>query len=205
MGGAPAGQQQLAASQSAYYNNLTAEQQHLFGELDPIIADMKSEFQPIFDRGPNQKGFSEEELQNLNAEATTTTGQSYRNVSEALNSKIAGEGGGNEFIPQGANKQLQAEVATSAAGQTSGELSQILQADYAQGYNEWLAAAQGLSSVGAVINPSTAMAGAATGAGSAASSTWSAIAAEDNSWMNLVGGALGAAGTALSGTNFGHK
>src|SRR6185437_10909364 len=112
MGGAPSGQKELASSQSAYYNNLTAEQQHLFGELDPIIADMKSEFEPIFNAGPSQKGFSQEELDNLNAEAVTATGQSYRNVSEALNSKIAGEGGGNEFVPQGANKQLQAEVAT---------------------------------------------------------------------------------------------
>lgn len=203
-GGAPAGQQQLADSQSAYYNTLTQEAQTEFAQAQTLTSDLTSEFAPIFAKGPNQQGFNQEELNNLNAEAATATGQSYANVSQALNLKEAGEGGGNEFVPQGANKQLQEEVATSAASQTAGEESQILQSSYQQGYNEWLASAQGLGEAAQVMGAGTGAASAANQGGSAASSTWSAIAAENSSWMNLVGGALGATGTALSGSNFGH-
>lgn len=198
--GAPSGQTALANSQTAYYNTMVQEATTEFGKAQGLTDTLTAEFEPIFKAGPSQQGFSQEELNNLNTEAATVTGQSYANVSQALSAKIGGEGGGNEFVPQGANKEIQAQIATSAASQIAGEQSQILQSDYAQGYNSWLAAASGLGEAANVMGAGTGAANAATGAGSAASTTWSAVAAENSSWMNLAAAGLG--GAASVGSSF---
>jgi len=201
VGGAPSGQTQLAASQSAYYNTLTQEAQTEFATAQTLTNDLTSEFEPIFAAGPNQQGYSPEELANLNAAAVTETGQGIASVEKALGTKTAAEGGGNEFVPQGANRQLEAEVATSGENQTAAEESEILQAGYQQGYNEWTTAAAGLGEAASVMGAGTGAASAANQGGSAANQTYSNVAAENSSWMNLVGGALGAAGTALTNQN----
>lgn len=194
-GGAPSGQKQLANSQAAYYDTLTKEAQDVFGKSSQIFGTLKDEYSPIFEAGPNQQGFSQAELDNLNSEAVTSTGQASKNVMEALNGKIGAEGGGNEFVPQGANRQLQEEADISAENQTSQELQQIKQAGYQQGYDQWKAAAAGLESAPGVFNPATEAASATTGAGSAADQTFTNVANESSSWMNLVGAGLGAAAT----------
>lgn len=199
LGGAPSGQTALADSQTSYYNNLTQEQSTMFSQDQALFKSLQAEFLPIFNKGPNQMGFSDAELATLNAQSTTGAGQAYKAESAALGGKIGAEGGGNINVKQGANDELHQQLAVSAGDLTAQELTQIQEAGYNQGYNQWLAAASGLSQASAVMNPSTAAAGAATGAGSAASSTWTNIAAENNSWMNLVSAGLGAVGTAVGG------
>lgn len=199
--GAPSGQSALANSQTAYYNTLTQEATTEYGEAQGLTNDLTSVFEPIFAAGPNQQGFSAGELTDLNAQATTATGQGYAAESAALGGKIGAEGGGNEYVPQGANKQINAELATSAENQTAGELNQIQLAGYQQGYNQWLAAAQGLGEAASVMGAGNGAGGVANQAGSAANSTWQAVSAENNSWMSLAGAALGGAGSALSGTD----
>lgn len=189
--GASGQQNQIEQAQSNFYNTMTQEAQQVFGEDQALFHNLTSTFEPILAKGPNQMGFSDAELNDLTSSAITNTGQNYAHAAKALNEQIAAQGGGNTFIPSGANNQLREELASSAASQTAQEESQIKEAGYQQGYDEFKEAAAALSGAGNVFNSATGISSSATGAGSAASQTANEIAQEDNSWLGAVGGLLG--------------
>jgi hypothetical protein len=184
------GQEQLAAYQTA--QQMTAQE---YANQQSIYGPMEKQFQSIFALGPNQKGFSTEEENTLDSQAVAGTAQNYSEAARAVGEETAGEGGGTNPLPTGAEEELKGEVATSAAREESQQETQIQEADYQQGYNEWLNAGSGLESIAAGQNP-LGYENAATGAGSAAGTTEQQIANEDNSWINA---ALGAAGTVGAG------
>ena len=165
--------------------------QQIFGGSSKVFNDVVGAFSPIVASGPNQHGFSAPEKAALDSQAITQTGQAYQNASQAVKEANAAVGGGNMALPSGAEIGRNLEVADSAAAQTAGELSQIDQADWAQGRQNFFQAAGGLESAPGVFNPATGAGGAATGAGSAASQTADQIAQENNSWVSAVTGALG--------------
>lgn len=198
MCGASSQQKQIEASQQAFYDNLTSEAKTTFGESQGILQALTKSFQPILNAGINQKGFSDAELQNLNNQATTGTGQNYSKAAGALAKEQGAAGGGTDYIPSGAKMQQQQQLATSAAENESGIQSNILASDYQTGRENYLEAANVLGGVAGQYNP-TAFNNSATGAGSAASTTANEITQANNSWMNLVSGAIGAAGSAAGG------
>lgn len=191
--GSSSQQNQIESSQQSFYNTLTAESQQVFGQGSALYANMLKVFQPIFDAGPNQKGFSPEESAALDTQATEGVASNYDKAATALGEQAAGAGGGNEYIPSGEAEQQKDELASAAAGQESSEQNQILEDNYATGRENWEAAEQGLLGAGGVYSPATALFGQTTNAGSAASETADQIAQENNSWMGAVGGMLGAA------------
>ena len=193
MCGSTAAQDQLQQEQISAYQQaqqMTAQQ---YANQQAIYAPMAKQFQSIFDMGPNQKGFSEEETNTLNAQAVEGTASNYNQAAKAVGESLAAEGGGDEYMPSGGADQIKAEVAESAAAQESGQETQIKEADYAQGLSEWNAAAGGLETIAAGENP-LGYESAATGAGSAASTTANDIATQNNSWINAAIGAAGAVG-----------
>jgi hypothetical protein len=196
--GATGAQEQLQTAQMNFYNTMTAEQSSTFASNQAILSALTKSFQPILEAGISQQGFSPAELQNMESEATTGSGQAYANASKALAAQQGDEGGGTTYIPSGAKMEQQEQLATSAAQNLATEQSNITAADYATGRQNYLEAANVLGGVAAGYNP-TGYAGQATGAGSAASTTANEIASENSSWMNLAAGALGAAGTAFKG------
>lgn len=198
MCGASSQQTQIEASQASFYNTLTSEYKTIFGEDQGILKQLTSSFAPILAGGINQEGFSAGELANLNSQAVTGTGRNYAAARSALAAQQGASGGGNTYIPSGAKNEINAQLAQSAAANESGIESNILAADYATGRSNYLAAAEGLGGVAGQLNPA-GFANSATGAGNAAASTADAITQANNSWMSLVGGALGAAGTAYGG------
>jgi hypothetical protein len=199
MGGPTSAQQDLQASQSAFYKQLTSEYGTIFGESQGILTALTKSFSPILAKGPSQEGFSDAELNSLNSTAVSGTADNYAKAAAALSKQQAAEGGGGgPYIPSGAKMQQQDALATSAARTQSLEEGQIVQADWNQGLQNYWNAASGLGSTAAELNPNGA-ANAATGAGSAASQTAQEIAQESGSWMSLVGAGLGAAGTAAGG------
>lgn len=197
--GASSQQKQIEATQQSFYSTLTSESQQVFGQGSALYANMLKVFQPIFDKGPSQEGFSAGEKTALNTQATEGVSSNYQKAAQAVGEQAAGAGGGNEYIPSGQTEQLKGEVATAAARQESSEQNQILEADYETGRQNWEAAEQGLMGAGSVYSPATALFGQTTGAGSAASSTADQIAQENNAWMGAVGGLAGAAATAYAG------
>lgn len=199
-GGATQAQQDLQAEQAAYYKEATAEAEATYAEDQELLQSVKSIYDPILSRGPNQEGYSAEELANLNAQAVEGTAKNYSSAAKAVNEKMAAQGGGDIALPTGAQLQLQQEVANSAAATESSEESQILQADYQQGYNEFVNAGNMEMAVSGQYNP-TAYSGAATSAGSAASTTANEIAQENNSWINAALGAASSIGSSVIDQN----
>lgn len=199
-GGATQAQENLQTEQAAYYQEATAEAEATYGEDQQLLQSVKSIYDPILAKGPSQEGYSTDELANLNAQAVEGTAQNYSSAAKAVNEKMAAQGGGDIALPTGAQLQLQQEVANSAAATESGEESQILQADYQQGYNEFVNAGNMEMAVSGQYNP-TAYSGAATSAGSAASTTANEIAQENNSWINAALGAAGSIGSSVISQN----
>ena len=188
----------VEASQQAFYDQMTKEYSTVFGENQSILQSLTKSFAPVLAGGINQQGFSPAELQTLNNQATQGTGENYKAASDALSKQQSAEGGGTSYIPTGAKMQQQEQLATSAAQNESGIESNILASDYATGRANYLEAAGILGGVAAQDNPAS-FAGATTGAGSSAASTAENITASNNSWMNLVSGAIGATGAAFTG------
>ena len=196
--GASRAQNQLQAEQLAGYQQaqqMTAEQ---YADQQAIYAPMEKQFQSIFAAGPNQQGFSTAETNDLNAQAVQGTAANYSAAAKAVGNSMAAEGGGDAYTPSGGADEIKQEVANSAAGQESQQETQIQEANYQQGYNEWGAAAGGLESIAAGENP-LGYENAATSSGSAAGTTAEQIAQEDNSWINAAIGGAGAIGAGFAG------
>jgi hypothetical protein len=190
------GDAQLAAYKQA--NELTQQQ---YANQQAIFGPMVKQFSSIFAKGPGQKGFSDEETADLNAQAVEGTAENYGNAARAVGETMASRGGGTNPLPAGADSAVQAGIATSAAQEESRQEHQINSANYAQGYDEWEKAGAGLGAIATGEDPLGYESGA-TSSGSTAEKTASDIASEDDSWINAAlgaGGALGAA--AIGGTH----
>jgi hypothetical protein len=197
--GASAQQSSLADSQQAFYNQMTADYSQQFAQQGAILQSLQNTLNPIIAAGPNQQGFNTAELNTLNSQAVQGTGQQYNNAQKALGAQQAAQGGGNSYLPSGAQSAQQANVASAYANQASNQLLGIQQANYQQGYNTYESAIGQLGGVASQYNP-TGYSNSATGAAGAANSEANAVAQANNaaSPWNLVGGILGgAAGAGL--------
>lgn len=195
MCGADPSQQGLEQEQIQAYKQaeqMTAQQ---YAEYQSVTEPMAAMFSSIFAGGPNQQGYSAPELDTLNAQAKEGTAENYKQAAAAVNEQMAAEGGGNNPLPTGGQEQLREQVGESAASNESNEETQIKEAGFTQGHNEWLEAAQGLQAIASGANPS-GYEEAATGAGSAAATTANEIAQENDSWVNAALGAAGSIGAA---------
>lgn len=203
MSGPTAQQTELGDEQLAAYQEAEALTQKQYADQQAIYAPMVAQLQTIYAKGPGQKGFSDEETAELDAQAEEGTAENYGNAARAVGEGLAARGGGTNALPGGVESAIQANVATSAAQEESRQESQIEAADYEQGYNEWENAGQGLESIASGENPLGYESGA-TSSGSAAGQTASEIASEDDSWINAAIGGVAtvggmAAGAAIKG------
>lgn len=190
MCGASDEQKQMQQEQLDFYKQAEDESRATFGEQQGILSQLQDVYKPILQRGPNAKGFSDAQRNDLNATVVDGTARNYGQAARAVNRNIAAQGGA-PGMTTGAQMQLKSEVGDAAAEQESSEQSQVLQSDYAQGYNEFQQATNALSEASGQLSP-TSYLNAATSAGTAASDTADRIAQENDSWLNA---AIGAAGT----------
>lgn len=203
MGGPSAEQEETYKLQNEFTTQLMGEYSTLFSENQGILSNLTSTFTPILDAGPSQEGFSAGEKSTLNSQAIQGTAQTYQAAEQGLQSNLAGEGGGGEVaLPSGGADQLKEELATSAASNESNNLLGIQQADYQQGYQNWLEAAQELGQVSSLTNPE-GQASVTNQASGNQGTTANEITQADNSWMGVVGGILGGATSNLSFTKGG--
>ena len=186
-------QNQIQAEDIQQMQQYDAQQAKVFQENQALYATVNSVLQPILQAGPNQTGFSQTETNALNAQAVEGTAENYQNAARAVNENIAAEGG--EGLPTGAAEQLRQEVANSAAGQQSAEETQIQEANYQQGRQNFQNAEEGELAIASGENP-VSYSQAATGQSNAAGNEANAIAQENTSWINA---AIGAGGAILGG------
>ena len=195
--GASGQQTQLADSQQSFYNTLSSNYNQQFANQNAILSTLNNSLSPIVQGGPNQFGFSKAETNNLNSQALQGTGQQYKNAAKSLGEQQAAEGGGNSYLPTGAQAQQQATLAATGANQASNQLLDIQQKGYDTGRAQYNAAVGQLGGVAGMYNPN-GIAGEANTGGSDAASTANQVTQLNNaaSPWNLVGGILGGAASA---------
>jgi hypothetical protein len=198
--GASSAQDQLAASQSAFYNQLTNNYSTQFANQNAILSSLQSSLASTVAAGPSQFGFSPGQTDALNSTAIQGTAQSYQNAEKALQNNAAQQGGGNVALPSGVAAQNAATLAASGANQESSELLGIKNAGYTQGNANYNNAINALGGVASQYNPN-GVAGNATGAGNAAANEANVITQENNaaSPWGAIGGLLGGVAGAFAG------
>lgn len=194
--GASPEQKQLAQEQADFYKELKANYSKVWGQQQSILAALTKEFQPILEAGPNQKGFSSEEEAALRTQASDTTANAAQQADVALGGKMNSMG--DASIPSGAKLQLESGLLNSAAQENAGLQNKITGENYAVGRENFLNAATALDTSAGMLGPSGA-AGSATGAGSAANTSFKDIAAENSAWMGPVFGMIAGIGAAAAG------
>jgi hypothetical protein len=185
-------QNTIQAEDMATMQQYDQEQQQQYASQTALYAKVNSVLQPILAAGPSQTGFSTAESNALNAQAVEGTAENYAGAAKAVGENIAAEGGG-QGLPTGGQAQLKGEIATSAAGQESQQETQIEEANYQQGLENFQNAEQGELAIASGENP-IGYANAATNAAGVAGSEANAIAQEDTSWENALIGAAGSVG-----------
>jgi hypothetical protein len=197
--GATQGQNNALNQQTSLTQQMTQQGQQIFGNSSQVFNDLIGSLSPTVAAGPSQQGFSQAELSNLNSTAITQNGQSYQNEKAAVGNSMAAAGGGTSALPSGSTEGADLSLAENAGNQTASELSQIKQADYAQGQQNYNTAVSGLESATGVFNPATSAGSAASSAAEGEANTANQIATQNNSWIQGVTGALG--GIAAGGMN----
>jgi len=198
--GASSQQTQIEQGQQNLFQQLQTQATAVFGASSQVFNSLMSTYAPIVAAGPDQNGFSPQLTANLNSQAITQTGVNYKNAKAALGNEEAAQGGGNATLPNGAAVGADLSLAESAANQTSGELSQITQAGYAQGNKNYEDAVAGEQNAPNVFGAASNAGSVASSSGGEAANTANQIAQENNSWVNAAIGALGGiAGSAVGG------
>lgn len=203
MCGGPSQQQQsIAAQQQAFYSTLQQGYAQNFAGQQNILNSLQKSFAPILSAGINQYGFSAAEDASMRSQATSGVAQQYASAARATNANLAAVGGGNQFLPSGGAAQLQQQAALSAAGTEASEQQNITQAGYAQGRQNYLAAAGQLGSVAQQQNP-LGYAGQATTAGQDAYGSAKQNATQAAQMWESIGGMVGGLATSALGAGIG--
>lgn len=199
--GASAGQTQAEQAQTTLTNQIMQQGQQVFGNSSQVFSDLTSSLAPTVAAGPNQQGFSQAELANLNSQAVTNSGVAYRNAAQAVGEAQSAQNGGNVGnVTSGSTTGTNLSVAEGAAQNTANQLGQISEANYATGRQNYDTALSGLAAAPNVYNAATGVDNAATNSAEGEANTANQIATQNNSWMQAVSGALGGvAGAVASG------
>jgi hypothetical protein len=189
-------------AQANFYNTLTTNYNTDFGQFEGLTQGLLSKLEPIVNAGPGQYGFDATEDSAIRSSAINADAAAAQNAEEATNKQIIASNGGADLMPTGAQEQLREEGNVSAAQKLASDMSQITQAGYQAGQQNYNTALGAEENVMGLMNPNSYASSAVSG-GSAATGAVNAEMAADDSWMNMVGGALGGAAGAF--TSWGIK
>jgi hypothetical protein len=198
MCGATQQQKDITDEQQAFYKQLTDQYATVFGENQAITGALTSAFTPILQPGPSQTGFDLSQKTALETQNTENVATDYAQAQKATAGILAARGGGNTMLPSSVDANLMAQNANAYAAARAQGQNQITQANYAQGYQNWNAAANVLGSTAGLLNP-TGYSGAATGAGGAASTSANQVAQSAFAPWGAAFGALGSVAGAAAG------
>lgn len=184
------GLQGVGNAQSNLFNTATQQGQAEFGATNAEFNDITKTMNPIVEAGPTQAGWSAAQSNAINSQTINQTAAAYKNAAVAVKGDIAGQGGGNIALPSGANLGTEEALAEAGAQQESAGLSANTIANYQQGNKDWQFASGAAESAPQMFSTANQATQAATGAGSAASSTQQAINNASNSWQQMAVAAL---------------
>jgi hypothetical protein len=148
-GGGPSNDQTLlTGEEGSFARMLQADFAQQFADQRDVLGRLNSAISPIISAGPNQQGFSPQELSALNAKSISSVGGAYRNAEQALGNSIAAHNGGNG-LESGIDAQLRGALASEASGKLADEQTAIALKNYETGReNFWRADAGGRALAG---------------------------------------------------------
>ena len=206
MCGSTSQQDENYAEQAAFAKQMVAENATVFGQQQGILSSLNAGFSKIIAAGPSQLGFSADQKDDLDTQATESVATNMTMAKQALGNGQAAQGGGDTFIPSGVTQQQNEQLAATGASTDANLHSQILQADYNTGNTNYNNAVGGQLGVASQLNP-VGYSGATTSANVGAGNEANEIAAAANSPFTAVMGALGGVAGAAIGKmpNFGSS
>lgn len=197
--GATQEQKSALQTQQGITSTIQSQLSQVFGESSNVFQDLYNTFAPVVNAGPNQQGFSPGEKSALDSQAITNTANQFQAAKQAVGERTAALGGGNIFMPSGAQIGPQLQLSQKQAEATSSELNNINLADYQTGRQNWLSAASGLRGSTEVFNPAISEGADWINAGKSQADQANQIAQTQNSWVNgLIGAGAQIAGSYLS-------
>lgn len=146
-------QEALAGQETAFSNLLQSNYNTNFGAQSAELQKLNNTFTPIAQAGPDQQGFGPQELAALNTQAGEGIAANYAKAQQSLNTNLSAQGGGNEFLPTGAESQLKSSLATAGANELSNAQIGITEANYNQGRTNYNNATAGLQALQADYAP----------------------------------------------------
>jgi hypothetical protein len=187
----------ISDEQNEFYKQLSTQYTQVFGQNQAITGALTSVFMPILAAGPSQTGFSQGQETAMRTQNLENVATDYGQAQKATAQILAARGGGNTLLPSSVDANLIAQNANAAAATRAAGDNSITQQNYAQGYQNWNAAANVLGSTAGLLNP-TGYAGVANTSGANAGTT--AKAASDAAFApwGAAFGALGAVGGAAA-------
>jgi hypothetical protein len=145
-------EKELAASQQGFMNELQGAFATNYGKQSSIYQNITNTMTPIEEAGPDQQGYSAQELAALNTGAINSTGAATANAEQRTANANAGHGDGSG-LESGVDKALESNIATTGADTLANEQNNITQGNYAQGNKNFQEASQALGSVAAGESP----------------------------------------------------
>jgi hypothetical protein len=180
----------LNTSTTQLLNSAKSQATQVFGDSSTVFNNLLASTQGIVAGGPSQAGYSQPELDAMNAAAVQNGATLSRNAG-AVAATEAAIGGGNAVTPAGGtqNAVLQAKIA--AGVQTANAENEIMQKDYAQGNANYEQAVGQEVKLPGVFDASTAATGAATNAAREAGSVQQEMDKQSNWWQPMISSAIG--------------
>ena len=143
----------IAGQQQSLSTLLSSDFSQRFDQQSEALQNLSNMLTPIAEAGPDQAGFGANELAALGTQVGEGVGANYAKASQALNTTLAARGGGSEVLPTGASAALKGTLASSAANELSRQQTQITEANYATGRQNWQQATAGLNALAGEFNP----------------------------------------------------
>jgi hypothetical protein len=153
--GGPSSQQQgLANNESNLAGQMSNAFTQQFGAQSAVLTNLNNQLTPIANLGPNQQGYSPQELAAMNTQAINNSGAAARNAQQSVAGTLAGQGGGGgNGLVSGIQQQIQGTIASSAANNLASTENQITQQNYNVGRQNFENAVSGEQNLARAYNP----------------------------------------------------
>ena len=166
MCGPSANEEQIEGATQSLAMSMESDFQQRFAQQSSVLQNLNNSLTPIVAAGPNQTGFSAEELAAMNTSAINNAGAANKNAQQAAGNAIAGEGGGGgSGLLTGPQQAIKAGIATSTGNELADTQNQITQANYQQGNANYNRAVSGEQALAGEYNPQSFGEGAQSGLG----------------------------------------
>jgi len=151
----------LQQSSENFSSLLTSNYNTLFAKQQATLNAIGQSLSPILAAGPNQKGFSADELAARNTQAINAAGAASKSAEQAARTFGAGQGGGGTSgVTSGITKQIESSIGTQVAENLGNTQGNIVGEDYATGRRNYEMALGGEQALAGAESPNAAQGGA---------------------------------------------